>query len=190
MTYLIDGYNLLYAMGVLHGRTGPTGLEKARLRLLGLLHAVFGAEAPNVTVVFDAAGAPAGATGEENWQGIHVRYAVREAEADDLIEALIAREANPRRLTVVSDDRRLQKAARRRHCAVLGCLDFVEELGRRRHRQPRPPPEGAKPAALSEDERKRWLEAFADLTDDPAWKKFSDPYGFAELENWEPPADE
>ena len=35
MHYLIDGYNLLYAMGVIHGRLGPAGLEKARLRLLG-----------------------------------------------------------------------------------------------------------------------------------------------------------
>ena len=33
--YLIDGYNLLHAMGVLQGRVGPLGLEKARLRLLG-----------------------------------------------------------------------------------------------------------------------------------------------------------
>ena len=50
--YLIDGYNLLHAMGILHGRTGPTGLEKARLGLLGLLKGAYGDEASAVTVVF------------------------------------------------------------------------------------------------------------------------------------------
>ena len=55
MLYLIDGYNLLHAMGVLRGRVGPTGLEKARRRLLGLLHGSYGDESCRVTVVFDAA---------------------------------------------------------------------------------------------------------------------------------------
>ena len=56
--FLIDGYNLLHAMGVLHGRVGPTGLQKARLRLLGLLHGAHGEASSAVTVVFDAAHAP------------------------------------------------------------------------------------------------------------------------------------
>ena len=57
MHYLIDGYNLLYAMGIIQGRSGPTGLAKARLRLLGLLSGAYGEEANQVTVVFDSAGA-------------------------------------------------------------------------------------------------------------------------------------
>ena len=55
--YLIDGYNLLYAMGVLVGPVGPTGLAKARLRLLGLLHGAHGEESAAVTVVFPAGAA-------------------------------------------------------------------------------------------------------------------------------------
>ena len=51
MPYLIDGYNLLHAMGVLRGKVGPQGLEKARLRLLGLLRGVYGKDAGAVTVV-------------------------------------------------------------------------------------------------------------------------------------------
>ena len=45
MFYLIDGYNLLFALGVLRDRTGPEKLEKARLRLLGFLHSAHGDEA-------------------------------------------------------------------------------------------------------------------------------------------------
>src|SRR5262249_53113494 len=76
MAYLIDGYNLLHAIGVLRGRVGPQGLEKARQRLVGLLHGALGTESTNATIVFDAAGAPAGATDEQEYRGIQVRFAV------------------------------------------------------------------------------------------------------------------
>ena len=59
-TYVIDGYNLLHAMGLLGGRAGPHGLEKARGQLVGLLRGGFGGQAGAVTVVFDAANAHAG----------------------------------------------------------------------------------------------------------------------------------
>src|SRR5262249_16598580 len=112
MAYLIDGYNLLYALGVLHDRMGPTGLRKARLRPLGLLRAALGPdEASAVTVVFDAAKAPPGVSAEEDYGGIHVRFAVHQEEADDLIEELIRHDSAPRNLTVVSNDHRIQQAA-------------------------------------------------------------------------------
>src|SRR5258707_1335531 len=104
MHYLIDGYNLLHAMGALQGRVGPQGLEKARLRLLGLLRASYEDQASAITVVFDAAGAPPGSKEEQDFQGIQVRFAVHQKEADELIEDLIHHDSVPRQLTVVSDD--------------------------------------------------------------------------------------
>lgn len=163
MHYVIDGYNLLHALGVLPARAGPGGLEKARRGLLGLLHGAYGAQGSDVTIVFDAAGAPAGASGEDFFHGIHIRFAVREEEADDLIEDLIRHDSTPKQLTVVSDDHRIQQAARRRHCVVQGCGDFLDELQRRR--KPRAgPPEESKPSA--ERDKQRWLDTFADLDDD------------------------
>src|SRR5690348_14856082 len=106
MPTLIDGYNLLHAMGLLHGRVGPTGLQKARLRLLGLLRGCYEDAAPEVTVVFDAAGAPPGVEGDQEYQGIHIVFAVRKQTADDVIEHLIKRDSAPRQLVVVSDDHR------------------------------------------------------------------------------------
>src|SRR5262245_66096936 len=103
MFYLIDGYNLLHAMGVLRGRVGPQGLEKARGRLLGLLHGAFGDESNHVTVVFDAAKAPPGVDEGQDYHGIQVRFAVGEFEADDVIEELIRRASAPKQLSVVSD---------------------------------------------------------------------------------------
>src|SRR5205085_11050412 len=150
------------------GRVGPHGLEKARIALLGRLLSLHADEPGQVTVVFDAANAPPGAEREQEYKGLHVLFALCE-EADDVIEALIRQDSAPKQLTVVSDDRRLKEAARRRECAALGCLDYLEQL-----RRPPPVPavsDGpAKPEGISADETRRWLEAFADLADDPKLK--------------------
>ncbi len=166
MRYLIDGYNLLHAMGLLVGKVGPHGLEKARLALLGRLCGDHGADAVAVTVVFDASRAPPGAVAEEDYRGLHIRYAL-DREADDVIETLIQRDAAPRQLTIVSDDHRLQQAARRRRCPVLGCLDYLEERERQRRSKPATAEASAKPESVSDEERQRWLREFADLVDDP-----------------------
>jgi predicted RNA-binding protein with PIN domain len=172
MLYLIDGYNLLHAMGVLRGRTGPHGLEKARRGLLGLLSGRYGDEAGAVTVVFDAADAPPGAAVEADYQGIHVQFAVQGGEADDVIEGMIQRAAAPRHLVVVSDDHRLQRAARHRHCAVLGCLDYIDQLTRHRRERHAHAPTGEKEPGVSAAERQHWLEEFGGLEHDPELKDF------------------
>ena len=183
MLYLIDGYNLLHAMGVLCGRVGPAGLEKARRSLLGLLHGSYGDESCQVTVVFDAAKAPRGAAAELDYQGIHVSFAVHEQEADDLIEALIKKTSAPRNLTVVSDDHRIRDAARRRHCLPMGCGEYLDwlEQHRKQRRQP-PAAEAGKPQGVSRAETQHWLHEFADLAADPDMKELFDPFGFEEPE--------
>jgi predicted RNA-binding protein with PIN domain len=166
MRYLIDGYNLLHAMGLLSGKVGPHGLERARLALLGRLCGDHGEDTGAVTVVFDASRAPPGAVDKEDYQGIHIRYAL-DCEADEIIENLIQQEATPRQLTIVSDDHRIQQAARRRRCLVSGCLDYLEEMERRRRRKPTLPEAFLKPESISNQEAQHWLREFADLVDKP-----------------------
>jgi hypothetical protein len=170
--YLIDGYNLLHAMGVLRGRAGPHGLEKARRGLLGLLSGSHADRADDVTVVFDAAAAPPGVPAVEDYHGIHVQFAVRQGEADALIEELIRRAAAPRQLVVVSDDHRLKRAARHRHCGVLGCLDYVELLTRRRRQRRAGGPADEKQQGVSPAERQHWQEAFGSLERDAEFRDF------------------
>src|SRR5260370_19480571 len=163
MRYLIDGYNLLHATGHLAGKVGPHGLEKARQALLGRLAALVKTGAA-VTVVFDARGAPPAVEAEQTYQGVRVCYTLDRA-ADDLIEDLIRRDSAPRLLTVVSDDRRLKDAARRRHCPAPGCLDFFEAT----EKAPRPArPEEApeRPPSLSPQEVKAWLKTFGGADDE------------------------
>ncbi len=180
-SYLIDGYNLLHVMGVLGGRLGPAGLERARQRLLGLLAGGFGDEAGAVTVVFDSTTPPRGVPAEQVYRGVQVRFAVKQPEADDLIEELIRRCSAPRQLTLVSDDHRLQQAARRRDCQVQGCEGFLTWLGRhRRERTRRATATPEKRERPTSAEAQRWLAEFADLADDPDFKCLFEPFRFEE----------
>jgi predicted RNA-binding protein with PIN domain len=180
MLYLIDGYNLLY-QSVLQGRVGSAGLQKARLALLGRLRGVFGADAAQITVVFDAANAPRGAVEIQHYHGIEVRFAIHQEQADDLIELLIRQSAAPRQLTVVSDDHRLQKAAQRRGCQALGCAAFLDWLERPRRPTKTPAADPSiKPEEISREETQHWLREFADLEHDPDFKEAFNPFPFEE----------
>jgi uncharacterized protein len=177
-TYLIDGYNLLHAMGALGGRVGPHGLEKARARLLGMLHGALKDRAPAATVVFDAARALPGANAEHDSRGLRVLFARNKEEADDVIERLIRQCSAPKALHVVSDDHRVQQAARRRHCRVCSCehfLTLLEHLRQATHELTKQP---EKKEQLSAREVKRWLAEFEELEGDPAFKKAFHSYDF------------
>jgi predicted RNA-binding protein with PIN domain len=179
MAYLIDGYNLLHALGLLHERAGPTGLEKARLRLIGLLRGAHARGA--ITVVFDSGPHAPDLPDEQEDHGIHIRFSKHPEKADDVIEHLIRRDSAPRQLTVVSDDHRVQQAARRRQCRALGCLDFVEELDRARKRHTSQSPADERAPASSEETR-RWLEEFGEIANDPEFKQLSEPKEFQDID--------
>jgi len=178
MLFLIDGYNLLHAMGLVAKHAGPDGLEWARRRLLSFLRNAFPDDATSVTVVFDAAKSPKGFVAEHDYEGIHVLFAVHHDEADDLIELLIRKSTAPKDLTVVSDDHRIQRAARRRQCAVSGCAEFLDWLMEHRRLRPQRPGEATKPDVLSENEKEHWLREFGDLANDPNIKEVFDPFDF------------
>jgi hypothetical protein len=170
MRYLIDGYNLAHAMNLLTGKAlPPHRLERARQALLKQVCLGHGPAAADVTVVFDAARARRKGGKRPDFQGVRVLFSHGQS-ADDLIEELLRQEPAPRQLTVVSDDRRLREAARRRACPVLGCLDYLEVLAHPRPAAPPAPPpeEPLKPGAGSEADRRRWLDAFRDIDDDPS----------------------
>jgi len=164
--FLIDGYNLIHAMTSLGKRLGPGVLEKARLRLLSLLHRSLGNQSASVTVVFDAAGAPAGSTSEHVVQGMKIYFALKGQQADDVIEELIQHDAAPKQLTVVSNDHRLQQAARRRQAKVMSCEAFLDMLDRLRRRQAAPVAGPEKKEKETPQEARRLLEEFSDLDED------------------------
>lgn len=149
MKLIIDGYNLLHASGVFGASRGPDGFEQSRRALLDMLADLLGAEASNTVVVFDAARAPDGLPGRSTHRGIRVWFAREYPDADSLIEELVADATSPH-LMVVSNDRRLQAAARRRRAKAVSCADWLAEARAARRgpragdtKPPEPGPEGA-----------------------------------------------
>lgn len=129
MRTLIDGYNVMYAGGLMRPKFGPDQFRQVRARFLSDLAAAIGpTEAPETTVVFDAVDGPGHLGSMVRYKGIAVEYAVDAESADERIEDLIAAHGNPRSLTVVSSDHRIRRAAARRKAKSLSADDFWVHL--------------------------------------------------------------
>lgn len=172
--YLIDGYNLLHALGMVQRSMAPGGLETARVRLLNFLAQTLGDRSSNATVVFDARQAPHGVPRVQQFQQLLVRFAPKNQSADDLIETLIEQALDPARLVVISNDSRLQNAARRggaRAWSHEQLLDFLD-------RQPTPPADSIlaeeKQDKVTPAEVEAWLKEFGDLEKDPSLREYFD----------------
>lgn len=82
-------------------------------------------------------------------------------EADDVIIERIAADTAPRRLTVVSSDRQIRTAARKRRCNVLTSEQFAPILlsvAEETPPAPTEPPEKRK--GLTPEQTRKWLREF------------------------------
>lgn len=130
---IIDGYNLMHAAGLARGKLVGKQLEAARLRLMQrLAYQMTKEERSGTTVVFDAKAMLEVSTQDELIEGIRVRYPEPGHEADELIEHMIAVDPQPRKLRIVSSDRRLHRAARERMAVSIPSDRFLDELDARR----------------------------------------------------------
>ncbi|MEQ8318511.1 MAG: NYN domain-containing protein [Phycisphaerales bacterium] len=141
---LVDTSNVLYVTGVLpqHMMGDGAGLDLPGLARListsryGRRRAVLVSDGVGPSRANDAAlasetGAPEAtntAPSGKEVAGLDVVYAGANQEADDVIELLLARDTAPRRLLVVSTDRRLIRAARRRRAQSITSEAFLRHL--------------------------------------------------------------
>jgi hypothetical protein len=156
MPYLIDGNNLMHALA----DAGPQVGREALCRLLKPLLA----QGETAHVVFDGAEPPPGVAAQIEQTGVRVTYAA-EQTADEVILKWIAQDTAPKRLTVVSTDKEIRRAAERRRCKAVTSQEFAKKLLRidaaqRRPKPVRSPESGAKQKGLSEQETRRWLREF------------------------------
>ena len=131
---LIDGYNVVAPVtppnrNHLSADHDDRWLQRERSQLIARLvkhldHAV----RSRTCVVFDAANPPPDRPSQFAIEGIDVRFAVDYAEADDLLEEIIASHSAPKNLAVVSSDHRVQAAARRRGSLVLESQEWLDDL--------------------------------------------------------------
>lgn len=161
MSFLIDGYNLMYAVGTPPPPNGtPAALDAARTRFLSWIadSPPVKADPAAVRVVFDAQNSKRD-HGTSTHRGVTVTYSFRQT-ADDLIEALISVHPHPERLTVVSNDGRLKEFARRNGCRHLSCTGFVDWLIAGPKANPSDSPADDKPKTDWPDEFDTLMKAF------------------------------
>ena len=163
MRTLIDGYNVMFAAGLMGQRFGPDGFRKARTRFLNDLAGKFGpVESHLATVVFDVRKAPEGRPAESRHKGITLIFAVGHPTADERIDELIRAHSAPKRLTVVSSDNQVRASARRRGAKSVTADDFLDQL-HRPSREPAAPAGPEKPSSLSEAESAYWAREFGEV---------------------------
>jgi hypothetical protein len=169
---LIDGYNLLHAAGMAQHDYRPGDLLCCRTRLLKwLLEKLSAAELRAATVVFDARDPPPDRPAHVVVSGLNVLFAHRDGDADAFIQDWLSRHPSPGRVTLVSGDRALQRAARGCGSKFVGSNDFVRDLERRRgSRSSRsgkvrsPSDDDLKPAAnVSASQTAYWLKIFGEV---------------------------
>lgn len=156
MPLLIDGNNVIYALLDAGQDVGRVGLCRLLSRLAE--------QGETVAVVFDGPPPPGGMSRQIELTGVEVSYSAGRS-ADEVIFEKIAENSAPRRLTVVSSDREIRKAARRRQCRRQTSAEFAEQLIRLVEQPPSPaapqPPElQQKRRGLTEEETQQWLKEF------------------------------
>lgn len=96
---------------------------------------------------------------------MQVVYAGAGREADDIIEHMLETDSGARRFLVVSTDRRLKRAARRRRADSITSEAFLRRLLGDEHTRPTPLPAFARNLPLSAPEVAYWIEQFDQAPD-------------------------
>ncbi len=155
MPVIIDGHNLLWSV-----QEAFEDFESiTAVRLCWIISRYLKMTGEKGEIIFDGTG-PLDKSGFDNISNLEVFFAGLSSDADAVIEDKIRASTAPRRLTVVSSDRRLRDAARSRKAAVIKSQVFwgnvEKQLSRKR---PAREPEG-KRRGLTESETRQWLKFF------------------------------
>ncbi|HEX7009620.1 MAG TPA: NYN domain-containing protein [Phycisphaeraceae bacterium] len=165
MPLLIDCYN------VLHAPMPPAlaGLDVPRLEAL-LARTVWARE--GVWLYCDGQPTALG-PGAGSWPGVEVVYAGAARTADDLIIERVERDTAPRRLIVVSSDREIRRAARRRRAVCWTSPQFIGYLQAALRQGSAGSASKPADAPLAPEQVDQWLRVFgydpgpADSSSDP-----------------------
>ncbi len=115
---IIDGYNVIHALPELSAQAAR-GLEDARLALLRRLLPYVTSHKVEMVVVFDGAEVHPADRREQELPHLRVLFSHPPESADAVIEKLLLSENQPRRLTLVSEDKRLVRVARGQGASAL-----------------------------------------------------------------------
>jgi hypothetical protein len=188
---IIDGYNLMHALGMTRSRYRPGEFHRCRQQMLRYLadHLTL-AERSRATIVFDAKDAPPNRPDHATFEELTVQFSRETGDADALIEEMIAAHSAPKQILIVSSDHRLQKAIRLRRGRSIDSDQFETKLNARGllglqeiedANQPVTPDPKVTGQSSAEDVEE-WLSVFGDI---PEAKGVDD-----ELASWQKRVDE
>jgi len=153
--FIIDGHNLLHTIFKLEGESRAIS-DVGLCRILGRYFTLTGQKGE---IIFDGTGPP-DKGGFDNISNLEVFFAGLGTDTDTVIEDKIRVSTAPKRLTIVSSDRRLRTAAHTRKATSIKSDVFWNDLQKQlsRKRPVKEPTE--KRQGLNEGETEQWLEFF------------------------------
>jgi predicted RNA-binding protein with PIN domain len=155
MPIIIDGHNLLHAAHKEDPDSGPIS-DVQLCRIVGGYLKLIDDKGE---IIFDGTG-PRDKSGFENISNLEVLFSGLNTDADTVIEDKIRANTAPRRLTIVSSDRRLRDAARKRKATLVKSQVFWDNLHRQLSRKKTTPEPIGKRRGLSNGETEQWLKFF------------------------------
>lgn len=155
MPLIIDGYNLLHSMH----KTNEDSDAISDIQLCRIVDIFLAQTGQKGEIIFDGAGPP-DKSRFDNMKKLEVFFAGPGRDADTVIENKIKASTAPKRLTVVSSDRRVLQAARARRTATIKSNVFWDNLQKQLSRKKTAREPAEKYRGLSESETKQWLEFF------------------------------
>ncbi len=153
--FIIDGHNLLHSIDKVD--EGSESISDVQLcRIVGRYLKLIGEKGE---IIFDGTG-PRDKSGFDNISNLEVLFAGLGTDADTIIEDKIRANTAPKRLSIVSSDRRLRKAAQARKAMAVKSEVFWNNLQKQLSRKKTMREPAAKRQGLSESETKQWLKFF------------------------------
>jgi len=152
---IIDGHNLLWAVQ----GTSEESKSISDIQLCRMVGRYLKQAGESGQIIFDGTG-PQDKSAFDNVTNLDVLFAGQASDADTAIEEKIRVCTAPRRLTVVSSDRRLRKAAGARKATAVKSEVFWSDVQKQLRRKKRVKEPAEKRFGLSEGETKQWLEFF------------------------------
>lgn len=155
MPVIIDGYNLLHSVQ----KTDEDFESISDVQLCWIVSRYLKKTRENGEIIFDGTG-PRDKSGFDNIENLEVLFVGLATDADTVIEDKIRINTAPKRLTIVSSDRRLRDAARARKAAAIKSQIFWNNLQKRLSRSRTIKEPAAKRLGLNNGETEQWLKFF------------------------------
>jgi predicted RNA-binding protein with PIN domain len=152
---IIDGHNLLHSIH----KADEDPAATSDVQLCWILGRYLKLTGETGEIVFDGTGPPDKGR-FDNISSLEVFFAGLGTDTDTVVEEKIRLSTAPRRLTIVSSDRRLRKAARARKATSIKSDAFWHGVQKRLRQKKviKEPP--AKRHGLSDSETEQWLKVF------------------------------